>query len=128
MPEGTQAPVHGDAKSFALDFIARNREGLRRICDSIFYFGELGMQEKRSAALMSSLLEEHGFSVERGISGFPTAFLATYGSGSPVIAIHLPRSPVWEILTRATMPSGMAARMPIRGSSPVMKAAIAKPL
>ena len=37
---------------------------------------------------MSSILKEHGFAVENGISGFPTAFLATYGSGHPVIAIH----------------------------------------
>ncbi|MCW5771249.1 MAG: amidohydrolase [Rhodospirillaceae bacterium] len=89
MPEGTShAGAHAAAKAFVLDFVARNREGLKRICDSIFYFGELGMQEKRSAGLMASLLEQHGFKVEMGISGFPTAFLASYGVGSPVIAIH----------------------------------------
>jgi aminobenzoyl-glutamate utilization protein B len=75
-------------KKFVVDFIERNREALSRISDSIFYFGELGMQEKRSAGLMSSLLDQHGFTVETGISGFPTAFLATYGAGKPVIAIH----------------------------------------
>lgn len=75
-------------KDFVFDFITRNRQGLMRLSDSIFYFGELGMQEKQTAALMSSLLEEHGFKVETGIAGFPTAFLATYGRGEPVIAIH----------------------------------------
>jgi len=75
-------------KKFVIDFIERNREALSRIGDSIFYFGELGMQEKRSAALMTALLDRHGFKVETGISGFPTAFLATYGAGAPVIAIH----------------------------------------
>lgn len=75
-------------KSFALDFIERNREALALLSDSVFYFGELGMQEHRSSQLMSGILEEHGFAVERGISGFPTGFMATYGKGSPVIALH----------------------------------------
>jgi aminobenzoyl-glutamate utilization protein B len=46
------------------------------------------MQETRTAALMTSVLERHGFTVQRGISGFATSFLATYGRGEPVIAIH----------------------------------------
>ncbi len=75
-------------KRFVLDFIERNRGALTLLSDSIFYFGEVGMQEYRSSALMAGLLDEHGFRVERGISGFPTSFLATYGSGTPVIALH----------------------------------------
>ena len=75
-------------KAFAIDFIERNRQALWTLSDSIFYFAELGMQEHRTAGLMTGQLEEHGFRVERGISGFPTGFLATYGSGSPVIALH----------------------------------------
>jgi len=80
--------VSGAEKSFVLDFIERNAAALIRLSDSLFYFAELGMQEKRSAELMTALLEEHGFRIERGISGFDTSFLATYGSGAPVIAIH----------------------------------------
>jgi aminobenzoyl-glutamate utilization protein B len=76
-----------EKKSF-LDFVDRNREGLATLSDAIFYFGELGMQEYRTSELMSSLLEEHGFDVNLGVCGFPTGFVATYGSGSPVIAIH----------------------------------------
>ncbi len=72
----------------ALGFVDRNAEGLRRLSDALFYFGELGMQEHRSAALMTELLERHGFAVERGISGFPTGFLATWGQGEPVLAVH----------------------------------------
>jgi aminobenzoyl-glutamate utilization protein B len=75
-------------KTYALDFVERNRQALALLSDSVFYFGELGMQEHRTAELMSGLLEEHGFKVQRGISGFPTGFLATYGQGSPVIAMH----------------------------------------
>ena len=78
----------GDEKQFVFNFLDRNAEALANLGDSIFYFGELGMQEHESATLMTGILSDAGFRVERGISGFPTAFLATYGSGSPVIAIH----------------------------------------
>ncbi len=85
---GADVDLLAEAKHYVLDFIERNRQALQCVSDSIFYFGELGMQEKRSAALMASALEQQGFTVERGISGFPTAFIATYGSGSPTIALH----------------------------------------
>jgi len=76
------------AKAFAADFVARNNHAFITLNDSIFYFGELGMQERRSADLMTAILERHDFRVERGISGFATSFVATYGDGEPVIAIH----------------------------------------
>ena len=75
-------------KRAAFDCIERNAGAIALVGDSVFYFGELGNQEYESAALMSGLLEKEGFTVTRGLSGFPTAFLATYGSGKPVIAIH----------------------------------------
>lgn len=71
-----------------LDYVAENADALTGVCDSLFWFGEPAMQEVRSAELLSGILEDGGFIVERGISGFPTGFLATYGSGDPVIAIH----------------------------------------
>ena len=75
-------------KSFVFDFVERNAKAVATIGDSVFYFGELGMQEVESAKLMTETLEKEGFSVERGISGFPTGFCATFGSGEPVIALH----------------------------------------
>lgn len=75
-------------KHRAWALLDRNVEALSQLSDAIFYFGEVGMQEHRSAALLSDLLEEQGFAVQRGISGFPTAFCATFGQGEPVIAIH----------------------------------------
>jgi len=75
-------------KRLAFDVIERNQRAIALTGDSIFYFGELGNQEYESAALMSGLLEKEGFAVERGMSGFPTSFLATFGSGAPVIALH----------------------------------------
>jgi aminobenzoyl-glutamate utilization protein B len=81
-------PFSDPAKTLAVNFIEKNDRAFITLNDSIFYFGELGMQETRSAALMTAILERHGFSVQRGISGFATSFVATYGSGQPVIAIH----------------------------------------
>ncbi len=75
-------------KSHACAYLDRNKKAVAVLNDSIFYFGELGMQEFETAKLMTALLKEGGFRVERGIAGFPTGFCATYGSGAPVVAIH----------------------------------------
>ncbi|HQX62095.1 MAG TPA: M20 family metallopeptidase [Thermomicrobiales bacterium] len=48
---------------------------------------ELSFEEHHAAALLTGELEEHGFEVERGTAGMETAFIATYGSGEPVVAI-----------------------------------------
>lgn len=78
----------GRSQQFIWDYQERNAEAIATLCDSIFYFGELGMQEFETSRLMCDLLEEGGFKVERGIAGFPTGFCATYGSGRPVVALH----------------------------------------
>jgi len=70
------------------EHVERNAGAIAQLGDNIFYFGELGMQEFETAKLMTALLQKGGFKVERGISGFPTGFCATYGSGHPVVAIH----------------------------------------
>jgi aminobenzoyl-glutamate utilization protein B len=76
-------------KQFAFDVVERNREAIALLCDNIFYFAELGMQEFESANLMIAILETFGFRIERNLSGMPTGFVATYGSGHPVIALHM---------------------------------------
>jgi len=75
-------------KQFVFDYVDRNRDAVAVLGDSVFYFGELGMQEFETMGLMTGLLEDAGFTVERGICGFPTGFMASYGSGAPVIALH----------------------------------------
>ncbi len=76
------------ASELVFDYIEGNAHALAKLSDSLFYFGELGMQEHRSTALIADLLGAAGFACEVGIGGFPTALLATYGSGRPVIALH----------------------------------------
>lgn len=53
----------------------------------IWNYAELGYKETQSSALLQKLLKENGFAVEAGVAGIPTAFVATYGSGKPVIGI-----------------------------------------
>ena len=55
--------------------------------DSIYSFGELGFQETETSRYLTRVLRENGFEVEEGISGIPTAWIARWGSGSPVIAL-----------------------------------------
>ncbi|MGH7089640.1 MAG: hypothetical protein ACREFQ_12145, partial [Stellaceae bacterium] len=78
----------GKSQQLVCDYIDRNAKAIATVCDSVFYFGELGMQEFETAKLLGDVLAEGGFRVERGIAGFPTGFCATYGSGTPVIALH----------------------------------------
>ena len=84
MPDRSEAPE----KAFAVDYVDRNAGAVAELNDSIFYFAELGMQEFETSRLMTELLEEGGFKVERGIAGFPTGFCAACGGGAPVVAIH----------------------------------------
>ena len=53
---------------FVFDFVDRNEKAIALLGDSVFYFGELGMQEFETSRLMADLLEQGGFAVERGIA------------------------------------------------------------
>ncbi|MCI0489922.1 MAG: amidohydrolase [Blastocatellia bacterium] len=63
------------------------RKQTQVMVDRIFSFGELGFQEFETSKYLTDLLEKEGFKVERGISGIPTAWIATWGEGKPVIAL-----------------------------------------
>ncbi|MEH6406997.1 MAG: M20/M25/M40 family metallo-hydrolase, partial [Leeuwenhoekiella sp.] len=58
-----------------------------KIAHNIWNFAEMGYQEEKSSALLEKTLSDEGFTLEKGVAGMPTAFIATYGSGSPVIAV-----------------------------------------
>jgi aminobenzoyl-glutamate utilization protein B len=102
------------AKTSSFAFIERNRKPLATLSDSIFYFGELGMQEHRSVKLMNGLLEKEGFAITRNISGFPTGALATWGSGEPVIAMHTE----YDANPSNSQRSGVAERSEIVSGAP----------
>lgn len=59
----------------------------QQMVDQVFSYGELGFQETETSKYLVRVLREHGFTVTEGVSGIPTAWLATWGSGKPVIAL-----------------------------------------
>ncbi len=59
----------------------------QQMVDQIFSFGELGFQEVETHRYLVDVLRKNGFTVQEGIAGIPTAFMATWGSGKPVLAL-----------------------------------------
>jgi aminobenzoyl-glutamate utilization protein B len=57
------------------------------IAHAIWNYAEMGYQETQSSALLQNTLKTEGFTIKAGVAGIPTAFIAEYGSGSPIIAI-----------------------------------------
>jgi aminobenzoyl-glutamate utilization protein B len=80
-----QSPSLEELKKQALELVDSEARLTQQIVDSIFSFSELGFQEYDTAEYVTGLLEQNGFKVERGAAGMPTAFVATWGSGKPVI-------------------------------------------
>ena len=59
----------------------------QQIVDMLFSYGELGFQEFETQRYLTEILEDNGFTIERGVSGIPSSWWATWGSGKPVIAL-----------------------------------------
>jgi aminobenzoyl-glutamate utilization protein B len=59
----------------------------QQMVDQVFSFGEPGFQEVETSKYLTGILEQHGFKVTRGVAGIPTAWVATWGSGKPVISL-----------------------------------------
>ena len=57
------------------------------IAQNIWEFAEMGYLEEKSSSLLQKTLRDEGFTIKKGVAGIPTAFVAEYGSGAPVIAI-----------------------------------------
>jgi aminobenzoyl-glutamate utilization protein B len=67
--------------------IEKHREALVKISDSIWALAETAFNESESSRILADYAEKNGLTVTRGVADIPTAFTATYGSGSPVISI-----------------------------------------
>src|SRR3954467_3082488 len=70
-----------------VNLIEQKRDKWIDISKQIWSFAETRFTEHRSSELLVNTLEEEGFTVERGVADMPTAFIASYGSGQPVVAI-----------------------------------------
>jgi aminobenzoyl-glutamate utilization protein B len=79
------APVK--KKDEAVASVEKRQAEIIALSDEIWGFAELALQEVRSAKALADYAEAQGFKVERGVAGMPTAFVASYGEGRPVIGI-----------------------------------------
>lgn len=75
------------AKAAIIQSVTNHSAELISISDKIWAAEEVAFHESESAKLLADYAEANGFTVERGVAEMPTAFVATYGSGSPVIGI-----------------------------------------
>ena len=82
--------------------------------DTVFSFAELGFQEVETSKYLTSILEHEGFKVERGVAGIPTAWMATWGEGKPVIALG---SDI-DCIPQASQKPGVAYHDPIIAGAP----------
>jgi aminobenzoyl-glutamate utilization protein B len=74
-------------KAEAVADVESMKDRTQQMVDSIFSFGELGFQETETHRYVVDILKKNGFTVEEAVAGIPTAFMATWGSGKPVIAL-----------------------------------------
>ncbi len=80
------APLASEKKAVIQALDAKKQQYVE-VASSIWKLAELGYKEGKSASLLQSMLKEEGFVISAGVAGIPTAFTATFGSGSPVIGV-----------------------------------------
>ncbi len=81
-------PSLGKAKkNNVIKSIEEKEQSYQNIARQIWSWAEVGYQEYKSSKLLQETLKGEGFSIESGVADIPTAFVASYGSGKPVIAI-----------------------------------------
>lgn len=98
------------ADGAVLEFIEGRRVADRAVALQLWNWAEVGYQEEQSSIRLQKELREAGFSIKAGVAGMPTAFIAEYGSGKPVIAI-LAEMDALPGVSQAAVPE----RLPLRG-------------
>jgi aminobenzoyl-glutamate utilization protein B len=77
----------GRMKNEAIQNLESQYQSYKTIAHDIWGFAEVGFKEEKSSALLQKTLGQNGFNVKTEVAGMPTAFVASYGTGKPVIAI-----------------------------------------
>jgi aminobenzoyl-glutamate utilization protein B len=76
-----------DTKDEVVIELDKKSEAYAAIAQNIWEFAEMGYLEEKSSALLQKTMSDEGFTIKKGVAGIPTAFIAEYGSGAPIIAI-----------------------------------------
>jgi aminobenzoyl-glutamate utilization protein B len=109
-----QAPPAEDLKKEAIADVESRQIFTQQMVDQIFSFSELGFQEYETFRYLTGVLEKNGFHVERGVAGIPTAWVATWGSGKPVIGFITDI----DCIPQASQKPGVAYHDPIVAGAP----------
>ena len=112
-PKNDSATVE-QLKQQAVASVAAHAKGIQEMIDMIFSYGELGFQEFETSKYLTGFLASKGFKVEKGISGIPTAWMARWGSGHPIIALG---SDI-DCIPKASQKPGVAFKDPIVEGAP----------
>jgi aminobenzoyl-glutamate utilization protein B len=114
-PSKSAATTRLDAlKKEAVADVESRAEFSQQMVDQIFSYGELGFQEVETTRYLIDILKKNGFAVQEGVAGIPTAFMATWGSGKPVIALG---SDI-DCIPQASQKPGVAYHDPIVEGAP----------
>ncbi|KPV44470.1 M20 family metallopeptidase [Alicyclobacillus ferrooxydans] len=92
------------------DIIEAKRDTLIELSDTIWGIPETRFEEFQSAELLCQALEQEGFAVERGVAGIETAFIGTFGSGAPVVAVL----GEFDALSGLSQEGGSAVKSPVQ--------------
>ena len=111
---GQQKPSVEELKQQAVAAVDARKVFTQQMVDQIFSYAELGFQEYETSRYVTEILEKNGFQIERGVAGIPTAWIATYGSGKPVIAFITDV----DCIPRASQKPGVAYHDPIIEGAP----------
>jgi aminobenzoyl-glutamate utilization protein B len=87
IPLTAQAAAPSATKRAAVESVDRHAAALTELSDKIWEYAETALREHRSSKLLADYAEQQGFTVTRNLAGMPTAFVASYGSGRPIVGI-----------------------------------------
>jgi aminobenzoyl-glutamate utilization protein B len=109
-----QQPKADDLKQEAVREVDGMGVLTQQMVDQIFSYAELGFQEYETSRYLTSVLKDHGFQIENGVAGIPTAWVASWGSGKPVIVLLADL----DCIPRASQKPGVAYHDPIVEGAP----------
>ena len=101
-------------KTEVVSMVDADAKRVQEIVDMLFSFSELGFEEVETARYLTGMLEKEGFTIQRGVAGMPTAWVARWGSGKPVITLG---SDV-DGIPQASQKPGVAYRDPLIEGGP----------
>lgn len=115
IPTAAQAPAElDDWKRQLAESIDARADFTADMVDQVFSFAELGFQEFETSRYLVDLLRDNGFTVEEGVAGIPTAWVATWGEGEPKISVGTDL----DNIPKASQMPGVACHLPMVEGAP----------